>query len=148
MHKLRSKQARFVLEYLKDLNATQAAIRAGYSAKGANSKGAQLSAIVSIRKAIDQGLAKIAAASELTAEKIIRELEEARDIALAADPPQTASAIRASELRGKHIGMFPTKVENTGKGGGPIDVNIHGDPTPEEIDAGLARLGYVKQAKP
>ena len=35
MAKLTPKQARFVAEYLIDLNATQAAIRAGYSAKTA-----------------------------------------------------------------------------------------------------------------
>ena len=36
---LTPKQARFVDEYLKDLNATQAAIRAGYSAKTAEQQG-------------------------------------------------------------------------------------------------------------
>ncbi len=49
--KLTPKQARFVEEYLIDLNATQAAIRAGYSAKTANEQGAQL--LVSVRKEFD-----------------------------------------------------------------------------------------------
>jgi phage terminase small subunit len=39
---LTPKQARFVEEYLLDLNATQAATRAGYSKKTANEQGAQL----------------------------------------------------------------------------------------------------------
>ena len=38
---LTPRQARFVEEYLKDLNGTQAAIRAGYSAKTANEQAAQ-----------------------------------------------------------------------------------------------------------
>lgn len=42
MSKLTDKQERFCLEYLKDLNATQSAIRAGYSKKTANEQGARL----------------------------------------------------------------------------------------------------------
>lgn len=42
MRKLSSKQERFIEEYLVDLNATQAAIRAGYSAKTARQIGEQL----------------------------------------------------------------------------------------------------------
>ena len=50
---LTDKQRRFVDEYLVDLNATQAAIRAGYSAKTANEQGAQLLAKLSVREAVD-----------------------------------------------------------------------------------------------
>ncbi len=50
---LTPKRARFVEEYLIDLNATQAAIRAGYSAKTANEQGAQLLAKL-IPTCIDQ----------------------------------------------------------------------------------------------
>ena len=46
---LTEKQKRFVEEYLIDLNATQAAIRAGYSAKTANEQGARLLVNVSIQ---------------------------------------------------------------------------------------------------
>lgn len=48
MAKLTDKQELFAREYLKDLNATQAAIRAGYSAKTANEQGAQNLAKLSI----------------------------------------------------------------------------------------------------
>lgn len=47
------KQLRFVEEYLLDANATQAAIRAGYSSKTANEQGAQLLGKVHVRQAID-----------------------------------------------------------------------------------------------
>ncbi len=53
---LTPKQARFVEEYLLDLNATQAAIRAGYSAKTANEQGSQLLAKLSIRQAVAEYL--------------------------------------------------------------------------------------------
>lgn len=51
---LTSQQRLFVAEYLKDNNATQAAIRAGYSKKTANEQGARLLAKVSIAQAIAQ----------------------------------------------------------------------------------------------
>lgn len=52
MQMLKGKQQRFVDEYLIDLNATQAAIRAGYSEKTANEQAARLLANVSIKEAI------------------------------------------------------------------------------------------------
>jgi len=56
------KQERFVEQYLIDLNATQAAIRAGYSEKTANEQGAQLLKKPEIAAAIDA--AKIARSDE------------------------------------------------------------------------------------
>lgn len=52
------KQDRFVKEYLIDLNATQAAIRAGYSPKTANEQGARLLANVSVQEAIAKAMAE------------------------------------------------------------------------------------------
>lgn len=58
-----AKQKRFVDEYLIDLNATQAAIRAGYSKNTANEQGSRLLANVKVKASID---AAIAARSERT----------------------------------------------------------------------------------
>jgi len=55
-------QQRFVKEYLTDQNATQAAIRAGYSEKAARTQGQRLLTIVDIAKAIDAGKSKKVAA--------------------------------------------------------------------------------------
>ena len=52
------KHARFVAEYLKDLNATQAAVRAGYSPKTANQQGPELLVNPGIAAAIAEGTAK------------------------------------------------------------------------------------------
>lgn len=49
---LNEKQKRFAAEYLIDLNATQAAIRAGYSVKTANEQGSRLLVNVSIQEYI------------------------------------------------------------------------------------------------
>ena len=71
---LTPKQQRFVAEYLVDANATQAAIRAGYSQKTANKVGPRLLVNVGIAAAIatkqDKQLAKL----EITAERVLQEI--------------------------------------------------------------------------
>lgn len=67
------KQAAFVSEYLKDKNATQAAIRAGYSAKTARQIGDELLSKPDIRASVDKGLAKMANSLEITAERVQKE---------------------------------------------------------------------------
>lgn len=73
---LTPKQERFVLEYLKDLNATQAAIRAGYSSKTAASIGAENLTKPQIAEVIQAKQSKVINRLEVTAERII--LERAR----------------------------------------------------------------------
>lgn len=68
------KQLRFVQEYLLDLNATQAAIRAGYSAKTADVTGPRLLGNAGVRAAVDAALAKRAERLEVKQDTILREL--------------------------------------------------------------------------
>lgn len=75
---LTPKQARFVAEYLIDLNATQAAIRAGYSRRTANEQGSRLLAKASVKAAVADGQAKQLGKADLTA---VRVLEEMRRLA-------------------------------------------------------------------
>jgi phage terminase small subunit len=55
------------------LNATAAAIRAGYSAKTANEQGAQLLAILSVQEALAEVMAEETARCEISADQIIAE---------------------------------------------------------------------------
>ncbi|WLF95681.1 terminase small subunit [Brucella intermedia] len=71
---LTPKQERFVAEYLIDLNATQAAIRAGYSEKTATEQGSRLLTNVKVQQAIAKGQNKTAAKLEITKERIVEEL--------------------------------------------------------------------------
>lgn len=71
---LTPKQERFVAEYLIDLNATQAAIRAGYSQKTAQQQGSRLLLNVLVQEAIAKGREKTAAKLEITKERIVDEL--------------------------------------------------------------------------
>lgn len=72
--KLTPKQEAFVAQYLLDLNATQAAIRAGYSEKTAQQQGSRLLLNVLVQEAIAKGREKTAAKLEITKERIVEEL--------------------------------------------------------------------------
>ena len=74
MAKLTEKQQRFVDEYLIDLNATQAAIRAGYSVKTANEQGAQNLAKLSIQQAIAEQMADRSRRTGVNQDRIVLEL--------------------------------------------------------------------------
>ncbi|MHC8321214.1 terminase small subunit [Pseudomonas sp. GB2N2] len=74
MFDLTGKQALFVDEYLIDLNATQAAIRAGYSARTANEQGCRLLANVSVQAALQERMQKRAQKTEITQEKVLERL--------------------------------------------------------------------------
>jgi phage terminase small subunit len=68
------KKQRFVDEYLVDLNATQAAIRAGYSAKTAHSQGPRLLDDVGVKELIADAMAKRSEATKITAERVLQEV--------------------------------------------------------------------------
>lgn len=141
---LTPKQERFVAEYLIDLNATQAAIRAGYSQKTAGQIGEQNLKKLEIAEAVNAAMAKRADRNSVTQDEVISGLRELRDMAMgkkpmrvteilrvSGKPPKTieldvkvfeaAAAKGALELLGKHIGMFKEKVELTGANGGPVE---------------------------
>ena len=113
---LRPKQRRFVEEYLIDLNATQAAIRAGYSPRTARSVASELLTNPNISAAVRYGLDKRSASTALTAEWVVARLRENLLGALSDTPPQRAAANGAMALLGKHLGLFPEKLDVTSNG--------------------------------
>lgn len=68
------KQALFVKEYLIDLNAKQAAIRAGYSERSAESQASRLLRNAKVKAAIEKATGKVAAKLDITHEQICEEL--------------------------------------------------------------------------
>lgn len=74
MAKLSAKQERFCEEYLIDLNATQAAIRAGYSVNSAGSIGSENLEKPEIRARIDAALAERSKRTGINADRVLREL--------------------------------------------------------------------------
>ena len=103
---LTSKQKAFVQEYLIDLNATQAARRAGYKNPEI---GRQLITNHNVSKAIQAALKAREKRTEVTQDYVITKLREIAEKD-ASDGPDSelkyANKIRALELLGKHTGAF------------------------------------------
>ena len=102
MCKLNDKQLRFAQEYTIDLNATQAAIRAGYSTKTAYSQGQRLLKKDEIQDAIREANRKRSEATGITAEWVLTGIAE---IATREDA-RDADRLKAFELLGKHLGIW------------------------------------------
>lgn len=144
--KLTDKQKRFVEEYLIDLNATQAAIRAGYSEQTAYSIGQRLLKKVEVQEAIQQAQNKRSERTQITQDEVIRRLIENVDISMGKKATvitipsksengevvgndvaqfvyEPSAANKALELLGKHLGIFKDGVDIT-SGGKPLQPTI------------------------
>jgi phage terminase small subunit len=71
---LNERQKRFVEEYLIDLNATQAAIRAGYSEYTAQEQGSRLLSNVMVQAALKQAIDERSERVKMTQDDVLREL--------------------------------------------------------------------------
>lgn len=119
------KQKRFCTEYLIDCNATQAAIRAGYSKKTAYSVGQRMLKNVEVKKYIDEQLQKLKNDNIADIHEIMEYLtsvmrgEQKEQVALMYYGEQileekSASIkerLKAAELLGKRYGLFAEKLE-------------------------------------
>ena len=158
------RQTRFVGEYLVDLNASEAALRAGYSPRTAASQGGRLLQNVEIAAAIAAAQAKRAERTEVTQDRVVREFAKLAFVEMGAFvewgkdgvtlkesaelTPELRAAISevsetitehggtvrfklhdkkgALDSLARHLGMFPSKVELTGKDGGvPLAATVN-----------------------
>lgn len=130
MAKLTAKQRRFCDEYLIDLNATQAAIRAGYSEKNARNIASENLAKPNIKAYIDERMAEKESRLIATQDEVLKYLtsvlrgesqsteivvegtgdgcSEARTLK---KEPSEKDRLRAAELLGKRYGLYTDKVE-------------------------------------
>lgn len=141
-----SKRDRFVVEYQKDRNATQAAIRAGYSPRTAGSQASRLlrdvniaAQVVEKQEAIQQQ-AIVDATYVLTSLKNIAERCQQAEPVLDRDGEPTgeyrfdaAGANRAVELLGKTMGLFTDKLK--------IDLADLREKSDAELEAEAKALG-------
>ena len=128
---LTPKQLLFCMEYLKDFNGTQAAIRAGYSKKTANEQASRLLANVNIQNQIKENNTKVEKSLIMDIQEIQQRLtkmargeSEEEVIVVEGCGMGESNAIkmkkqicikdqaRALELLGKANGMFIDKVQN------------------------------------
>lgn len=98
------KHQAFVDEYLKDRNATQATIRAGYSAKTAGSAGYRLLKNVEIQRAITERSQVAGAIVNVTVAKVVERMDDLYTKAL--NDKHYAAAAKALEMQGRYLAMF------------------------------------------
>ena len=131
---LTEKMIRFCNEYLIDLNATQAAIRAGYSETTAYSIGHENLSKPEIIEYLEVRRKEVQTRLELNQDWVLKRLKEVSDRSMQAEPHMvwdydkrewvesgefkfdSTGANKATELIGKHLGMFVNKVDLTTKG--------------------------------
>lgn len=119
MSKLTTKQQLFVDEYLVDLNATRAAIRAGYSEKTAEFQASRLLKNVKIEKMLSIRMKARERRTAITHDKVLEDIERIKQNAMQLVPDKDgnmtmanhAAALKAAELQGRHLGMFNYKIE-------------------------------------
>ncbi|NNH35731.1 terminase small subunit [Acinetobacter sp. NIPH 2377] len=122
MANLTPKQQRFVEEYLIDLNATQAYIRAGFSEKLANTNAAKLLQNTTIAKAIEDARKEVSEKALITTEMVVKGLlKEAQDNS---EGSTQSARVSAWAHLGKHMGMFTDKVQHSGDPNNPINMNL------------------------
>lgn len=135
---LTAKQQTFVREYLVDLNATQAAIRAGYSAHTANEQGARLLAKASVAAAVQAGMDERAERTGITSDYVLTSIVETIERCKQASPVtykngdpvftetpsgdvvpayafDSSAVLKGCELLGKHLKLFTDNVHHSGK---------------------------------
>jgi phage terminase small subunit len=130
--KLTDKQEAFIMEYMIDLNATQAAIRAGYSKSSAKEIGYENLTKPHILARIEELKAERAEKLSVDAEWVLKRLMQISDRCMQNEPVlafnyatkeleetgeyqfDSTGANKATELIGKHLGMFKDKVEHSG----------------------------------
>ncbi len=98
------KQARFVEEYLIDLNATQAAIRAGYSARNADKIGPELLGKTRVAEAVKAAQQARTERTEITQDEVIQGLK--KEATLEGDDSSHSARVAAWAHLGKHLGIF------------------------------------------
>lgn len=130
---LKDKQEIFCQEYMIDLNATQAAIRAGYSKKTASVQGSRLLTNVNVLTRIEELKKERSEKLHLDADWVLRRLMQISDRCMQQEPVlefdyeekklvetgeykfDSVGANKATELIGKHLGMFKDKIEHLGE---------------------------------
>ena len=123
--KLKPKELKFAEEWLKTTNATQSAIKAGYSERTAYSAGNRLLKKVDVKQYIDERLTEMQESSIADTNEVMKFLSSTMrgDIPdqFGLDPALN-DRLKAAELLGKRYKLFTDKQEISGADGEPIKV--------------------------
>lgn len=120
---LTAKEELFVLHYVAGEpgalgNGTRALIAAGYTSKAPAKLASEMLKKPHIKAAVDAERRRISKKLNITAEKVLGDIERIANKAEASG--KFGDAIRGKELLGKHLKLFTEKHEHGGIGGGPV----------------------------
>ena len=105
--KLNLRQKKFCEEFLVDLDATKAAIRAKYSEKSAYSIGSENLTKPKIRNYLRGLLTLRCIRTQVTSDKVIEELKK---VAFATKDVKTRDKLKALDILAKHVGLFDKQI--------------------------------------
>lgn len=134
--KLTAKQKAFCEEYMIDLNATQAAIRAGYKPDNAQQMSTENLLKPVIKDYIEQLMDKRSEITMIDSYFVIENLKNNVNRCMQSEPVldnegletgeyqfNAAGANKALELLGKHLGLFVERKEHSGPNGTPVKMD-------------------------
>lgn len=147
-----NKRMLFAREYLIDLNATQAAIRAGYSPKTAKQQALRLINRPDVQEYIQQAMKEREERTNISADYVLTTIYETVERCRQSYPVldkkgnqvyvetqegnmlpayvfDSKGVLKGCELLGKHLRLFVDRTEHTGANGGPIVVKL-----PDELE--------------
>lgn len=134
MAELSPKQLRFCEEYLVDLNATQAAIRAGYRERSARQQAARLLTKDYIQAEVARLRDDISVRTGLTQDRVLNEIGSVA-FAVASDAYNSelrySSKLKALEMLAKHLGLFDEHRPGEDSGAGGVIMLGEAMPEPE-----------------
>lgn len=142
-----NKRMLFAREYLIDLNATQAAIRAGYSPKTAKQQALRLINRPDVQEYIQQAMKEREERTNISADYVLTTIYETVERCRQSYPVldkkgnqvyvetqegnmlpayafDSKGVLKGCELLGKHLKLFVDRTEHTGTNGGPIVVKL------------------------
>ncbi len=122
---MNTKHLRFVTEYLKDRNATQAARRAGYSKKTARQQGQRLLTNAAVRAEVDKREARLLEKNELTADRVLEEMRRVAFVNLQDFFHETGALKGMHELTREQaacVAALEVVIKNVAAGDGQTDL--------------------------
>lgn len=134
--KLSAKMLAFVDEYLVDLNASAAVLRAGYKSRNRNRMASELLRHPLIKAEIEKRTEKRRDDMELRADYLINKLINI----IENDEIKTADTLRAIELAGKSIALWKERQEISGPDGGAIETEQKVKQDVADFTSRLSRL--------